>query len=507
MQLKRYKVVPGTEYGTPKEVWGFRTRPRRTPPAVIAEQFIAANSKLLGSKGLSLHRVRQIESLGAHHVIFQQRLRRLPIQRAYITVHLGKEGSIYLVKNRAVPRDFLDPTADFAISESAARKKALLSVASRSKSIRVVKTEQMWFPVKSVLRPAYRVRIQKRRPSADWVIFVDGATGRVLRKYDNLSEAVFALVFDPNPVIALRSARRLVHKGKPHLPPEAAYVRVRLQALTSRVRIDGRRVNTGLTRYRVKLKGIEHSVPGDHLELKFPSSHRSFEEVMAYFHIDRAMGYLESLGYRGRRLAIFRDPLVINANGTKDDNSWYSPHDRSITFGTGGVDDAEDAEIILHEFGHAIQDAICPGFGQSLEAAAMGEGFGDYFAASFFADKKPRRYQTSIGTWDGVTDTEHNPPCVRRVDEPLTFESFDRSDGAEHENGQIWSAALWEIRKALGRDIADRIILESHFQLDGFTTFARGARAIIDADRNLYRGRNLDCLRRVFRRRGIGPVE
>jgi predicted metal-dependent phosphotriesterase family hydrolase len=48
---------------------------------------------------------------------------------------------------------------------------------------------------------------------------------------------------------------------------------------------------------------------------------------------------------------------------------------------------------------------------------------------------------------------------------------------------------------------------ESHFQLDGFTTFARGARAIIDADRNLYRGRNAETLRRVFHRRGIGPVE
>jgi len=44
-------------------------------------------------------------------------------------------------------------------------------------------------------------------------------------------------------------------------------------------------------------------------------------------------------------------------------------------------------------------------------------------------------------------------------------------------------------------------------QLDGFTTFARGARAIIDADRNLNRGRHLARLRRVFHRRGIGPVE
>jgi hypothetical protein len=55
--------------------------------------------------------------------------------------------------------------------------------------------------------------------------------------------------------------------------------------------------------------------------------------------------------------------------------------------------------------------------------------------------------------------------------------------------------------------VADRIIIDSHFQLDGFTTFARGARAILDADRNLYGGRHKAILRRIFRRRGIGPVE
>jgi hypothetical protein len=37
----------------------------------------------------------------------------------------------------------------------------------------------------------------------------------------------------------------------------------------------------------------------------------------------------------------------------------------------GGVDDAEDADVILHEYGHAIQDNQVPGFGSSLEAGAM----------------------------------------------------------------------------------------------------------------------------------------
>lgn len=46
-----------------------------------------------------------------------------------------------------------------------------------------------------------------------------------------------------------------------------------------------------------------------------------------------------------------------------DDQSFYSPVTDSIQLGTGGVDDAEDADIIWHEYGHAIQDDVIPGFG------------------------------------------------------------------------------------------------------------------------------------------------
>jgi hypothetical protein len=239
----------------------------------------------------------------------------------------------------------------------------------------------------------------------------------------------------------------------------------------------------------------------------FESREKGFEEVMVYHHIDQAVRYLERLGYRGSR-AIFRAPIAVNVNGTRQDNSWYSPWDKLLTFGTGEIDDAEDGETILHEFGHALQDAICPDFGQSKQAAAMGEGFGDYFAASFFAERKPARYRSSVMTWDGLLyglEDRLDPPCLRRVDTDRTYADF-RPRAGEHRNGEIWSATLWDIRKKLGREIADRIIVESHFQLDGFTTFARGARAIIDADRNLNRGSHRTTLCRIFRKRRIDPI-
>ncbi len=83
--LKNFKVVPGTLYGTPKEVWGFRTKPRRGRPARIAHDFLKANVDMLA---LRLRRTRTIESLGAHHIIHQQQLEGLPIYRAYVTVQI-----------------------------------------------------------------------------------------------------------------------------------------------------------------------------------------------------------------------------------------------------------------------------------------------------------------------------------------------------------------------------------------------------------------------------------
>ena len=65
----------------------------------------------------------------------------------------------------------------------------------------------------------------------------------------------------------------------------------------------------------------------------------------------------------------------------------------ALHMGDGGVDDAEDADVIVHELGHAIQDAQVPGFGPGTktEQAAIGEGFGDFLAAFTYLHGRQRR--------------------------------------------------------------------------------------------------------------------
>jgi hypothetical protein len=510
LRLKRYRQVPGANYGTPKEAWGFSLPAQRGAPKEIALDVLRANAALLGLAGVftDLEWRKNIPSRGGWHVIFNQTFRGTRIHRAYVTVHMNRRKEVYLVKNRAVPAEQLPAKVPADIGVTRARGLALRAVRRDARGLRAAAPETVWFPVKARLRLAHKFRIRRERPVQEWIVYIDAESGTLLSKYDNVAEATArACVFNPNPVVALGDWRLLLRSDKPvRKIPAPAYERVVLRGVPASGTLNGPRVTTKLTRDRLRRPG---------LDFECESHARGFEEVMVYYHLDEAIRYVESLGFRGDR-AIFRQPLPVNARATREDNSWYLPGTKSLGFGTGWVDDAEDGETILHEFGHALQDAICPDFGQSPQAAAMGEGFGDYFAASFFAAKKRRggakRLLHAVMSWDGIlfgdSDDDASPPCVLRVDGALTYESFDHSPRAdEHDNGEIWSATLWDIWRAVGRRVADTIIVESHFQLDGFTTFARGARAIIDADRNLFGGVHVAKLKRVFRKRGIGPVE
>ena len=506
LKVEDYREVAGEYYGTPKELFGLALPAQKgSPPRAVATAALKANTTLLGIdpqlRDLDLRKI--IPTAAGTHVIFSQSYAGIPIHRAYVTVHMDDDNRVYLIKNRVVPEELLPPIEPIQITDAEARRLARQSVNGRD--LRVLSLEPMWFPRRKALRFALKIRLRRRTPAAEWIIFIDAITGRVLSKYDNLASATAtARIFNPNPVVALGDWRPLLKRRKPvRRVPLTAYETVPLPGLDGSGRLDGRWVTTGPTKNRIRTPS---------LKFEFASHEPGFEEVMAYYHVDQAIRYLRSLGYTGSR-RIFSDRVPINARATKADDSWYSPATRRLEFGTGSVDDAEDGETILHEFGHALQDAICPDFGQSNEAAAMGEGFGDYLAASYFAAKKTggkrKRLIPAVMTWDAILFKDPNPskpPCLRRLDSRRTFKTFEDEEELEHDNGQIWSATLWDIWKAVGRDVADRIIIESHFQLDGFTTFARGARAILDADRHLFRGTHLTALKRIFRQRRIGPI-
>jgi hypothetical protein len=231
-----------------------------------------------------------------------------------------------------------------------------------------------------------------------------------------------------------------------------------------------------------------------------------FEQVMAYYWITEAQKYIHSLGFGEARRAIDNRPQNVRINQWGLDNSFATDTPKNeLRFGKGGVDDAEDAEVILHEYGHAIH--FSQGFSfASEEAGAISEGFADYWAVtvSDIVDTSLGVPQLEplpcVADWDSTSYTSGVPHCLRRVDLNLHYPAD--LDGEVHDDGRIWSRALWDIRRALGHVKADTIILQGSFDFPG-TTMPDLANRTVAAARQLYGNGAANTVQQAFADRGI----
>ena len=226
---------------------------------------------------------------------------------------------------------------------------------------------------------------------------------------------------------------------------------------------------------------------------------------MAYYWITEAQRYIQSLGFGSTLRPVNMRPQRLRINQWGVDNSFATDKQDEIRLGKGGVDDAEDGEVILHEYGHAIH------FSQSFqfsteEAGAISEGFGDYWAVTVSevvrqSLKLPASADPAcVADWDATSYTAKEPHCLRRLDADLTYP--DDLVGEVHADGRIWSHALWDIRNAIGNVKADTAILEGQFGFDGGTMPAL-ATDIVAAAGKLYGPTVAGQVTAAFHARGI----
>src|SRR5438045_4171091 len=166
----RYQAVPDEHYGTPKEVWGFRTGRSAGSPAQAARRFLSANSALFGldERLAGLGKPRVLRSLGASHVIFNQRHAGHRVHRGYVTVHMDGDGRTFLAKNRFVPVRLLPETFKSELSRDQAVRKARHSLRKKYRRSEIADTERLWFPKDYKLVPAWKVRIVRHEPREEW---------------------------------------------------------------------------------------------------------------------------------------------------------------------------------------------------------------------------------------------------------------------------------------------------------------------------------------------------
>jgi Fungalysin metallopeptidase (M36)/Fungalysin/Thermolysin Propeptide Motif len=358
---------------------------------------------------------------------------------------------------------------------------------------------------------AWKVELPSARPPADYEVLVDAVSGEVLSVHNLLQDfrTGRAKLYDPNPVVENGGFKGL---RSDHNDRDT-------KLLTSlRRRVSLRKIKGGQDCLRgewanAKVGRHPKAVCRESLNwTRVTRSADAFEALMVYYHITRAQQYIHDLGFGkgepGHPIDDRSQMAVADAFGA--DNSFYSPFTRDIKYGSGGVDDAEDGDVILHEYGHAMQDSESHSFSasSSFEATALAEGSADYWAAAM-SSRSPgttNEDDVCIFDWDATTyGRQVFPPvapytvgrrCGRRADDPRTVaQAKTGSCGQDpHCVGQVWSSGLWDLRQQIGGRKMDTIYLMAQFMYHANEDFNEAAAALLQADQDLTGGANATAI-------------
>jgi Zn-dependent metalloprotease len=473
--------------GTPQAIFGRLPNSAKAAGETGARAFLNENAGLFKlGKDAELNLIRNVESPIGQHVVFEQRYAGIPVYGAQLAVHFNRAGEIITVNNSYQPDISLATTSPRVNKASAVGQSlALVRETSAARS----SGELVIIDFKGAFRLAWRIVVATDGPT--WEVFVDALSGKTLgaardiNRYVNGSGQVYLV----NAIVATHDNSLRDMADSAAAVPNSAYITVTLPGLVGNGFLDGDFASSSRTKKRA-FSAVNN--------FAFDRSDDGFSETMGYYYIDYAERYIQSLGFND----VNNRQQVFGVNRLKIDNSFYSPSSKEISLGLGGVDDAEDAEVILHEYGHSIQDNQVPGFGSTLEAGSMGEGFGDYWGASVGAQFSGGFQDLCLAEWDATSYSSTNPPCLRRLDSTKHYP--EDVAGEVHDDGEIWAAALWQIRGSLGATDSDRLVLSAHFLLAPTASFNQGANALVTAAISLgYSNHKVNIVRATLRNRGF----
>ncbi len=470
---------------------------RRTPPGpvskamparVAAENFLAAHAAELGlaSGGgtIQVELTSEKASLSGTHYRYDQVVDGVPVYRAEVVVKVAQDGEVSSVHSTLRPgllvktTPALDAAAALAVGQAAVQPTGK-AIGDFTAKLSVVET-----PAGG--RLAWLVSVPVEAPMGDWLVFVDAQTGAMLGVEDRMQYVDgTGRVFDPDPRTKLNNTTFIDNSDADSAVPfPGAYDTRALLGITQTGSI------YSLSGPYAKIIEFESPVStpvttSDPNAFLFQRNAQGFEDVNCYFHIDQNQRYIQSLGFANVNNRI----QEIDSHGLSGaDNSHYIPSSKRLAFGEGGVDDAEDADVVVHEYGHSIQDNIVPGWGGDQEGQ-MGEGFGDYWAGSYSYSINPTFEPSFCFNWDG-----HNAFWPGRVLVDSTMHYPQNCCGEVHASGTLWSSGLTDCLRRVGRTVMDKLVLDHHFALGTSATMADAANQVIQSDIDFYGGAHLATL-------------
>jgi hypothetical protein len=219
-----------------------------------------------------------------------------------------------------------------------------------------------------------------------------------------------------------------------------------------------------------------------------------FEDANIVFHITTFHDYIASLGYD----TLMSGGVLVDAHAQNGaDNSVFTRNggNPTLRFGTGGVDDGEDADVIVHEYAHGLSWSANGNDNFSVPRQGLDEGVADYWATSYSRMVNPFQWE-NVFSWDG-----HNTFWGGRT--ATTSNNYPQPSGLIYYTGEVWNSATSAIYSDLGAIVSDKIMLEAMYFFTNSTNLAEAALYVLQADTVLFGGQHSTTICSRFQQRNI----
>jgi subtilisin-like proprotein convertase family protein len=227
--------------------------------------------------------------------------------------------------------------------------------------------------------------------------------------------------------------------------------------------------------------------------------------------------------------------FVNNANmSTPPDGE--SPTMQMYLWTNPAVNGSDDASVVFHEYTHGLSNRLI-GDGNGLNAkqsGAMGEGWSDWYAMDYlvqqgFVSDTASDGEVVVGeyaTGDRARGIRTQPldcsvgsaisvcggSALAGHAGGYTYADLGHVGGDNattpsfevHNDGEIWSETLWDLRTALGPTVARRLITNAMRLSPVDPSFLDERDAILQADQTGFAGAHHDQLWQLFAARGMG---
>ncbi len=431
------------------------------------------------------------------YAIFAQRLNGIRVEGARVDFRV-KHGNLVMFGADVISE--LEPIGTPAISLEQA-----VSTAHSGYDFDSYQSELVYLaPANGV--PAWKINGYNDSPVRNWAIYINASTGEIMYAFDETKTHVRGTVYS--------TIHNLYGTDTPESRPQP-YIYVGLSGYTADTAdvagdywID---IDPG-SGWDIsgKLEGLyTKAVPRGDLgaevfitasdsviDLRFETPDADLDEMDAYYHTNIVHNWIKEIAPELTGMDYQVPVYVRETTDPGPNNAWWDGYAVHMGAGAGGYDNwGYYADVYYHEYGHGITEKQYPAgtLPYTGQSGAIDEACSDYTASTI--TDEPDVGEGGLIPGGGM---------LRSMDN--TFVYPDDWEGEVHADGRIIGGAFWDLRVAVGANIADTLITFAKYGApEEFEAFLDEVLIVDDDDGDLLNGTpHFHEIYTAFQNHGIG---